>query len=57
MEKTLSKLQQVYSNPASIDDEIFFRDYAVHDFLIHEKGKYRLLIEDMVWFSSRHLLF
>ena len=48
--KHFPNLQQVYSNPASIDDEIFFRDYAVHDFLIHEKGKYRLLIEDMVGF-------
>ncbi len=48
--KHFPNLQQVYSNPASIDDEIFFRDYAVHDFLIHEKGKYRLLIDDMVGF-------
>lgn len=48
--KHFPNLQQVYSNPASIDDEIFFRDYAVHDFLIHEKGKYRLLIEDMLIF-------
>lgn len=48
--KHFPNLQQVYSNLASIDDEIFFRDYAVHDFLMHEKGKYRLLIEDMVDF-------
>lgn len=48
--KHFPNLQQIYSNPASIDDEIFFRDYAVHDFLMHEKGKYRLSIEDMVDF-------
>ena len=48
--KHFPNLQQVYSNPASIDDEIFFRDYAVHDFLEHEKGKYRLLNKDMVDF-------
>ena len=50
--KHFPNLQQVYSNSASIDDKIFFRDYAVHDFLIHEKGKYRLLLEDMNCFPS-----
>ncbi len=43
-------LQQVYSNLASIDDDIFFRDYAVHDYLVNDKGKYRLLLEDMAGF-------
>lgn len=45
-------LQQVYSNPASIDDDIFFRDYAIHDFLVKDKGKYRLSINDMAGFPS-----
>lgn len=53
--KHFPNLQQVYSNPASIDDEIFFRDYAVHDFLIHEKGKYRLLRWNLSrGFSAKH---
>lgn len=51
--KHFPDLQQVYNSEASIDEDIFFRDYAVHDFLVHDKGKYRLLVEDMVGFPPK----
>lgn len=39
------KLVQRYEHTARIDDETMFRDYAVHTFLVREKGRERLLPE------------
>lgn len=39
------ELVQRYEHTARIDDETMFRDYAVHSFLIREKGRERLLPE------------
>lgn len=43
-------LKLEYSADASIDDDIFFRDYSVHEYLDHDLGKVRLLNEDMPGF-------
>lgn len=37
---------------ATVDKEVFFRDYAVHDYLVTDLGKHRLVIEDMVGFPE-----
>lgn len=39
------ELVQRYEHTARIDDETMFRDYAVHTFLVREKGRERLLPE------------
>ena len=41
--KYFPNLQKEYEELATIDDNIFFRDYSVHSFLEKELGKHRLL--------------
>lgn len=40
--KIFPNLVQQYEHSAQIDDETIFRDFAVHTFLEHEKGRVRL---------------
>lgn len=49
------RLRPVYTHTARIDDNTIFRDYAVHDFLVHTKHKHRLEkseIPPSVYYSS-----
>lgn len=41
--KYFPNLQKEYEEQATIDDNIFFRDYSVHSFLEKDLGKHRLL--------------
>ena len=49
------ELEKQYENKAVIDDETYFRDYAVHQFLEHDLGRKRLTpldLEEGVYFSK-----
>lgn len=49
------ELEKQYENKAVIDDETYFRDYAVHQFLEHDLGRKRLTPMDLeagVYFSK-----
>ena len=49
------ELEKQYENKAVIDDETYFRDYAVHQFLEHDLGRKRLTpmdLEEGVYFSN-----
>lgn len=48
--KHFSNLELEFSADASIDEDVFFRDYSVHLFLENDLGKHRLSIEDMKGF-------
>lgn len=48
--KHFANLELEFSADASIDEDVFFRDYSVHLFLENNLGKHRLLIEDMKGF-------
>lgn len=47
-------LQKVYENVATINDDIFFRDYSVHQYLENNLGKHRLTPAEYpdVYFSN-----
>lgn len=49
------ELEKQYENKAVIDDETYFRDYAVHQFLEHDLGRKRLTpmdLEEGIYFSK-----
>lgn len=37
-----NKLEEVYRSTAKVDDDVYFRDYSVHDYLIEDLHKERL---------------
>lgn len=41
------ELEKQYENKAVIDDETYFRDYSIHQFLEQDLGKKRLLTSDL----------
>lgn len=45
--KIFPELEKQYENKAVIDEETYFRDYAVHQYLENELGKKRLKPEDL----------
>lgn len=50
--KHFPNLIPVFDSKAIVSDDIFFRDYSVHDYLVTTLGKHQLLIEDMASFPS-----
>ena len=40
-------LKEVYKEEATIDDDVFFRDYSVHDYIEYELKKRRLMPSDI----------
>lgn len=45
--KHFPTLKEEYKEKATINDDIFFRDYAVHQYLENELGKKRLMANDI----------
>lgn len=48
--KKFSDLKPEFDAEAVVEQNVFFRDYAVHEYLITCLGKHRLLLEDMKQF-------
>lgn len=45
--KHFPNLVPEFDSKATVSDDVFFRDYSIHDYLITTLGKHQLLIEDM----------
>jgi len=48
-------LEEQFRHPASLTGDVYFRDYAVHDFLVHDRGRQRLdpsALEAGVYYSN-----
>jgi len=53
--KHFPNLEKKFESIAKVDDDTFFRDYAIHDFLLKEKNRPRLLpddIQDITYYSK-----
>lgn len=45
--KHFPNLEKKFESIAKVDEDIFFRDYAIHSFLLNEKNRPRLLPDDI----------